>query len=535
MATEKRTGNVVEILDTTLRDGAQAEGISFSINDKFAILDSLVSIGVGFIEAGNPGSNPKDREFFLQYAKRSPEMDGTLLAAFGSTKRKDILPSEDPNIQAILEAGTSVVVIFGKVWDVEVREILRTSPEDNIAIIADTVAYLRGKGRRVIFDAEHYFEAYRDNPDYTNACLHAAAEAGAESLVLCDTNGSAMPDEITSCVAASVAKFPDVQIGIHCHNDCGLAVANSVLAVLAGATHVQGTFNGIGERCGNASLSSIIGNLQGKLGYACIPEDRLCLLTPTSRRLADIANLTLPAGEPFVGTSAFSHKAGMHVDAIKKRASTYEHIDPILIGNDRRFLISEISGRSAVLDVIRRIQPDIDKNSPVVARILERMKDMEHQGYQFEGAAASQDLLVCKELGLYAPFFSLEKLRISTEQPMAGEFSAYSYIKILVDGVDEVTAAEGAGPVNAMDRALKKAMEVFYPELADLRLTDYKVRVINAAATASCVRVLIETTDGSDIWTTVGVSTDILEASWLALVDSIEYKLMLRKLRDFKA
>ncbi len=531
MAAAKDTGKTVEILDTTLRDGAQAEGISFSINDKFAILDSLVSIGVGYIEAGNPGSNPKDREFFLQYAKRAQDMQGTLLAAFGSTKRKDVPAAEDANLQAILDAETSVVVIFGKVWDTEVREILRTELEDNLAIISDTVTYLRSRGRRVIFDAEHYFEAYRDNADYTNACLKAAADSGAESLVLCDTNGSAMPDEVSGCIAESVALFPELRIGIHCHNDCGLAVANSVLAVLAGATHVQGTFNGIGERCGNASLSSIIGNLQGKLGYRCIPDERLELLTPISRRLADIANLTLPAGEPFVGTSAFSHKAGMHVDAMKKRASTYEHIDPSTVGNDRRFLISEISGRNAVMDVVRRIDPDVDKNSPVVSRILERMKDMEYKGYQFEGAAASQDLLVCKELGIYEPFFRLEKLRISSEQPMIGEYSAYSYIKILVDGVDEVTAAEGAGPVNAMDRALKKAMEVFYPELAELRLTDYKVRVLNAEATASCVRVLIETTDGTDIWTTVGVSTDILEASWLALVDSIEYKLMIQKIR----
>lgn len=532
MAGTDQAGKHVEILDTTLRDGAQAEGVSFSINDKFAILDSLVGIGVGYIEAGNPGSNPKDREFFAQYAQRKPDMQNTLLCAFGSTRRKGTAASQDSNLTAMLEAQTPVIVVFGKVWDVEVREILRTDLAENLEIIADTVSFFRGNGKRVIFDAEHYFEAWRDNPDYTADCLRSAAKAGAESLVLCDTNGSALPDEIITCVSASVAAYPEVRIGIHCHNDCGLAVANSVLAVQAGATHVQGTFNGIGERCGNASLSAIIGNLQGKMGYRCIPEDRLRLLTPTTRRMADISNLTLPAGEPFVGTSAFSHKAGMHVDAIKKRSSTYEHIDPATIGNDRRFLISEISGRSAVLDVVRRIRPDIDKSSPVVSQVLERMKDMEHRGYQFEGAQASQDLLVCKELGVYQPFFNLEKLRISSEQPMVGEYSAYSYIKILVDGVDEVTAAEGAGPVNAMDRALKKAMEVFYPELVDLRLTDYKVRVINADATASCVRVLIETTDGQDIWTTVGVSTDVLEASWLALVDSIEYKLMLRKLQD---
>ena len=535
MAISREARIPVEILDTTLRDGAQAEGISFSINDKFAILESLVSIGVSYIEAGNPGSNPKDREFFSKYTQRAPQMDDTRLAAFGSTKRKDVLPADDSNLQAILEASTSVVVIFGKVWDMEVREILRITPGDNLGLIADTVSYMLENGRRVIFDAEHYFEAYKANSDYAISCLQAAVSAGAECLVLCDTNGSAMPDTVGGCVAEAVARFPGIRIGIHCHNDCGLAVANSVIAVQAGATHVQGTFNGIGERCGNANLASIIGNLQAKLGYSCIPDARLARLTPITRRLADIANLSLPSGEPFVGTSAFSHKAGMHVDAIKKNSSTYEHVDPEAVGNNRRFLISEISGRSAVLDVVRRIRPDIDKNSPEVSRILDRMKALEHQGYQFEGAAASQDLLVCKELGLYEPFFHLEKLRISSEQPVIGDFSAHSYIKILVGGVDEVTAAEGAGPVNAMDRALKKAMEVFYPELSDLRLTDYKVRVLNAAATASCVRVLIETTDGTDIWTTVGVSTDILEASWLALVDSIEYKLMIQKLHNTQA
>lgn len=532
MANASKKGQPIEILDTTLRDGAQAEGVSFSINDKMAILGSLVDLGIAYIEAGNPGSNPKDREFFTRLGEVKPAMDRSSLCAFGATKRKDTAAAEDPGLAALLAADTSVVVVFGKVWDLEVREILRTSEEENLSIIADTVTFLRQRGRRVIFDAEHFFEAWRDHPRYTADCLQAAAAAGAECLVLCDTNGSALPHEITACVTEMVARYPGVKIGIHCHNDCGLAVANSILAVQAGATHVQGTLNGIGERCGNANLSSIIGNLQGKMGYDCIPRERLPLLTPMSRRMADIANLTLPAGEPFVGTSAFSHKAGMHVDAIKKHPATYEHIDPAAVGNDRRFLISEISGRSAVLDVVRRIQPDIDRTSPVVTQVLERMKDLEHQGYQFEGAQASQDLLVCKELGLYEPFFRLEKLRISSEQPMSGEHSAYSYIKILVDGVNEVTAAEGAGPVNAMDRALKKAMEVFYPELADLRLIDYKVRVLNAEATASCVRVLIETTDGRDIWTTVGVSTDILEASWLALVDSLEYKLMLKKLRD---
>lgn len=340
-----------------------------------------------------------------------------------------------------------------------------------------------------------------------------------------------MPEVIADKTREVVSSLPSsVRVGIHCHNDAGLAVANSLAAVLAGACHVQGTLNGIGERCGNANLSTIIANLHLKYNITCIPPQNLVKLTPLARRMAEISNLNLPNSEPYVGISAFSHKGGMHVDGVKKNPLTFEHVNPEVVGNTRRFLLSEISGRSAVLDIIRKVKPDIDRDAPEVGFVLQKLKEMEHQGFQYEGAEASLELLVCKELGLYRPFFTLEKLRIASEQPRSGAYSAYSFIKIMVDGIGEVTAAEGEGPVNAMDRALKKAMEVFYPELTSVRLTDYKVRVIDSKATASVVRTLIESTDGKHFWNTVGVSNDILEASWQALVDSLEYRLMRHQL-----
>lgn len=520
----------VEILDTTLRDGAQAEGISFSVNDKFQILETLVALGVRYIEAGNPGSNPKDREFYASYQSSRPAMDQSLLAAFGSTRRKGVAPEDDEGLKDLLNSGSPVIVLFGKVWDMEVRDILRCTQKENLAMIRDSIAWLHAQGREVIFDAEHYFEARLASPSYALSCLLAAREGGAAVVCLCDTNGSAMPETISELTREAVTELPGVRIGIHCHNDGGVAVANTLAAVLAGASHVQGTLIGIGERCGNANLSAVIANLHLKYGITAIPSDRLERLTPLSRKMADIANISLPGSDPYVGASAFSHKGGMHVDGVKKNPATFEHVNPGTVGNSRRFLLSEISGRSAVLDIIHRVRPDIGRDAPEVACVLHKLKEMEHEGYQFEGAEASQELLVCKELGLYKPFFSLEKLRIASEQPRSGAFSAYTYIKIMVDGVGEATAAEGEGPVNAMDRALKRAMQVFYPQLTEVRLIDFKVRVINSEATASKVRTLIESTDGKLIWNTVGVSTDILEASWKALVDSLEYKLMRRQL-----
>ena len=520
----------VEILDTTLRDGAQAEGISFSVNDKFQVVETLAALGVRYIEAGNPGSNPKDRAFYNRFQTEPPKMDQSLLAAFGSTRRKHTDVAQDPRLRDLLDAGTPVIVLFGKVWDLEVRDILKCSHKENIAMIRESVAWCCSQGREVIFDAEHYFEASLANEEYALRCLEAACEGGASVVCLCDTNGASMPELISEKTRKAVDTLTDVRVGIHCHNDAGLAVANSIAGVLAGASHVQGTLNGIGERCGNANLSTIIANLQLKYDISCIPEDRLDQLTPLTRKMADVANLTLPNGEPYVGLSAFSHKGGMHVDGVKKNPITFEHIDPRTVGNNRRFLLSEVSGRSAVLDIIRKVKPDIGRDAPEVGQVLQKLKEMEHQGYQYEGAEASLALLICKELGLYQPFFKLEKLRIASEQPRSGTVSAYAFIKIFVDGVGEATAAEGEGPVNAMDQALKRAMQVFYPELTHVRLTDYKVRVLTAEATASQVRTLIESTDGRQIWNTVGVSNDILEASWQALVDSLEYQLMRRQL-----
>ena len=515
----------VEILDTTLRDGAQAEGISFSVNDKYRIASLLSSIGIKYIEAGNPGSNPKDREFFSEFSDKCNIGEKSVLAAFGSTRRKGTLPAQDPGIADIVAAGTDTVVIFGKVWDVEVRDILRCSQDENVEMIRDTMEYFKSLGKEVIFDAEHYFEAYMCNQEYAIRCLKAAEAGGASAVVLCDTNGATMPEVVDVCVREAVSEV-GCKVGIHTHNDSGLAVANSLVAVLAGATHVQGTFNGIGERCGNANLSTIIPNLQLKYGIECIPADKMPMLTHVARAMADVANITLTGQEPYIGSSAFSHKAGMHVDGVKKNPSTFEHVEPESVGNARRFLMSEISGRSAIMDIISKYDSSIDKSSPKVAQILSKLKEMEHKGYHFEGAQASQELLVCKELGSYKPYFSLEKMRISGELPWLGEFSASAFIKIIVDDVSEVTASEGDGPVNAMDQALRKALEVFYPEINTIRLTDYKVRVLDTKATASHVRVLIESTDGDEIWSTVGVSTDILEASWIALVDSLEYRLM---------
>ena len=524
----------VDILDTTLRDGAQAEGISFSVSDKLSVFEAISDIGVKYVEAGNPGSNPKDREFFGTSSRR--KKSGTHLCAFGSTKRKDKTCDEDPQIQSLLSAGTDTIVIFGKVWEMEVREILRAAPEENVRMISDTVSYFTGRGIEVIFDAEHYFEAAADNREYVKKCLLAAQAAGASCVCLCDTNGATMPEQVAEFVseAVSLMNGRNCKIGIHCHNDSGLAVANTIEAVLAGAEHVQGTFNGIGERCGNANLSTIIPNLQLKYGIRCIPEDRMNLLTPTSRKLADIENLSLPANEPYVGTSAFAHKAGMHVDAIKKNARTFEHVAPESVGNARRLLVSEIAGKAAILDLIRRIRPDIEKTSPEVEQVLSTVKQMEHDGYSFEGAEASQELLVCRVLGIYKPFFELERIAVNSEHPHVGELSASSFIKIHVDNKTEVTAEEGDGPINAIDKALRKAMEVFYPELKKTRLSDYKVRVLSRHATASSVRVLIETTDGENSWRTVGVSTDIITASYQALVDSLEYPLMLSRLKKMK-
>jgi len=514
----------IEILDSTLRDGAQAEGISFSVHDKLAVLEALDSIGIPLVEAGNPGSNPKDMEFFKE-AARLP-LKSARIAAFGATRRKDIAAKDDPGLASLLAAGTETVVVFGKSWTLHVTDIIRTSLEENLAMIRDSLAFLRAAGRRTIFDAEHFFDGWLADRAYAMRTLEAALEAGAECIALCDTKGGCLPETIARATAEAAALAGSVAVGIHCHNDSGLAVANSLAAVAAGAVHVQGTFIGFGERCGNANLSTIIPNLQFKMGRECVSAQAMAGLTACSRRIAEIANMPLPDDLPYVGTKAFAHKAGMHADGVLKHPASFEHVAPESVGNERRVLLSEVAGRSAVMDKIKRVDPTIARDDPVVGRIVARLKELEQEGYQFEGAEASFALLVRKALGIYKPLFNLERFRIIGERP-SEDGGSQAMIKIEVDGQTEFTAAEGDGPVNALDRALRKALERFYPSLRSVRLTDFKVRVLNSAmASAAKVRVLIESTDGKDIWSTVGVSSDIIEASWKALVDSVEYKLI---------
>lgn len=514
----------VEILDSTLRDGAQGEGISFSVEDKLAVTRLLDSLGVPYIEAGNPGSNPKDLEFFRRASEL--RLKHARLVAFGSTRRKGIAVEEDANVQALLTADTQVVSLFGKCWDLHVRDILQTTDEENFAMIGDTVAFFKGKGKRVVFDAEHFFDGYKANPVFAMQALEAAVLAGADVLALCDTNGGAFPQEIYDITKTVVERFP-VVVGIHVHNDGGMAVANSIMAVEAGATHVQGTYLGFGERSGNANLSAIIPNLQLKRGCTCIPQSCISQLTETARSMAEVANVRLQKGEPYVGSSAFAHKAGMHADGVLKNPTTFEHINPELVGNERRFLMSEITGRTAVLEKIRRYCPEIHKTSPELHAIIEELKTMEMEGYQYEGADGSFELLVRRCLHTFPSFFSLVYYRITGEKPYDEGQSAIACLKVKVGEKCEIAAGEGNGPVNALDIALRSALSGFYPSLTGVHLVDYKVRVMDSRqATAAKVRVLITSTDGVREWTTVGVSSDVIEASWIALCDSIEYKLI---------
>lgn len=537
MENTEKNERTVEIFDSTLRDGAQGEGISFSVQDKLNIVKTLDELGISYIEAGNPGSNPKDLEFFQEVKKI--KLQNARLVAFGATRRKDISVESDVNLQSLLVAETSHVAIFGKSWDFQVREILKASLEENLSMIYETVAFLTKNNRKVIFDAEHFFDGYKANPEYALMSLKSAVKGGAICLSLCDTNGGTMPSQIKEIVEKVVKEFtPEgVTIGIHTHNDTGMAVANSVIAVEAGAGQVQGTFIGIGERTGNANLSTIIPNLELKLGYKCLPEGNIRLLTPYARRIAEIANVTLEETMPYVGQTAFAHKAGMHIDAVTKNTTAYEHVSPELVGNERVFLMSEVAGRSMIIEKIKKFDKTITKDSPVAAAIIQQVKELEHEGYQFEGADGSFELLVRKAIGKYQPFFKLHYYKILGEQPpLDKSLCSFAQLKIEVDGKEEITAGEGDGPVHALDVALRKALEHFFPAVADIRLTDYKVRVLDSkSATAARVRVLIESTDGVDQWATVGVSPDVMAASWQALVDSFEYKLIKDVEKKFKA
>jgi len=512
----------ITVYDTTLRDGAQTEGISFSVQDKLHITEKLDGLGVHVIEGGWPGSNPKDAEFFRR-AKRL-RLKHAKLAAFGSTRRA-ASPAKDPNLQALLKAETPIVTIFGKSWDLHVRDVLRIGAEDNLRVIEDSVAWLKRRDRIVVYDAEHFFDGYRENAHYAVKTLKAALAGGADAIVFCDTNGGSTPGHISEVITASSDGLR-VPLGIHTHNDSELAVANALAAVLAGCRQVQGTINGYGERCGNANLISIIPVLQLKMGYHCLPEAKLKELTEVSRYVAEVSNLAHQTHQPFVGSSAFAHKGGVHVNAVMKNPQTYEHLDPSQVGNQRKILVSELSGRSSLVIKAESLSLDLSKDTPQAKRLLKLLQQLEHEGYHFEAAEGSFELLLKRQLKQFKPFFTLEGFRIIIEKRDHRLISEAS-IKLRVNGVPEQTAAEGDGPVNALDNAIRKALGRFYPTLRDMHLTDFKVRVLEEkAGTAAKVRVLIESQDAQDSWGTVGVSENIIEASWQALVDSIEYKLL---------
>ena len=529
----------IEILDTTLRDGAQGEGISFSVQDKLAVARALDEFGIAWIEAGNPGSNPKDMEFFR--LAESLKLENARLCAFGATRKKGLAPAEDPHLQSLLAAETGGAVIFGNSWDLHVTGVLGVSLEENLDMIAQTVSFLAERGRRVIYDAEHFFDGFAANLDYALASLKAAREAGASRLVLCDTNGGTFPDAISAAVRAVREALPQdadagLLIGIHANNDAGMAAANTVTAVQAGCRHVQGTLAGFGERCGNTALAAVIPSVSLKLGLSCLPDGRLERLFDLTRKVAEIANVTVPDDMPYVGAHAFSHKAGMHADAILKVKHSFEHIEPAAVGNDRRFLMSEVGGRSAIAERVRKLEPGVTRDHPVIAALANRLKALEAEGWQFEGADASFELLVRRELGRYQPLFRIEAYRVVSEHPPSDVLAcSHAWAKVWVDGKADIAAAEGNGPVNALDSALRRALRRFYPDLEQMRLSDFKVRVIDGnAATAAKVRVLIESTDGQNAWSTVGVSEDIIDASRAAL-DSLEYKLIGDIERRFKA
>lgn len=512
------------IYDTTLRDGTQGSGVSFSVQDKLRVAERLDAFGVHYIEGGWPGSNPKDVAFFEAAAARP--WRHAKIAAFGSTRRGGVKVEDDPQVRTLLAANTPVVTIVGKSWLLHVTEILNVTVAENLAMIAETVAHIKAQGREVFYDAEHFFDGYKADPLHALATIQAAAEAGADVVVLCDTNGGTLPGEIASIFSAAQQHLgPAGRIGIHTHNDCGLGVANALAAAGAGAVQIQGTINGYGERTGNCNLTTLLPCLQAKMNLAIVLD--LSLLTELSRFVDELANLPPDPRAPFVGTSAFSHKGGLHAHAVQKIAHSYEHIAPAAVGNRQHILVSELSGQSNVLSRAKAHGIELGKGSPEVGAILKEVKRLENEGFEFEAAEASFDLLVRRHLGLYEPLFSLLEYHCSFRRDGAGMYqTCEATVKLRVNGVAEYTVAAGDGPVNALDAALRKALRPFYPEIDGISLTDYKVRIVDGhRATAAKTRVLITSTDGFESWGTVGVSDNIIEASWQALVEGLEFKL----------
>lgn len=516
---------IIEIYDTTLRDGAQSEGVSFSVEDKLRITQKLDELGVHFIEGGWPGSNPKDVEYFEQV--KALKLSHARVAAFGSTHHAKYKVEDDPNMRALVDAETSVITIFGKTWDLHVRDALGISNDKNLALIGNSIRHLKKHAELVFFDAEHFFDGFKANAEYAIKCLKAAEDAGADCVILCDTNGGTLPHEVEAIVTRVLSELR-APVGIHAHNDSEVAVANSLAAINLGAVQVQGTINGLGERCGNANLCSVIASLKLKMGMDCIPDDRLKTLRDTSRFVTEIANMRHFARQPFVGESAFAHKGGIHVSAIARNPLTYEHIRPELVGNAQRVLVSDLAGKSNVIRKARECGMKLDVDSPELDAIVKSLKKLENQGYQFEGADASFEILMKKAMGLHRSFFYLIGFRVIVEKRREGEEPlSEATIQVKVGGHVEHTAAAGNGPVNALDMALRKALEKFYPQLKQVSLIDYKVRVLTASTgTGANVRVLVESGDGQSKWGTVGVSENIIEASWQALVDGIDYKLL---------
>jgi len=516
---------LIEVFDTTLRDGTQGEHVTLSVTDKLRIARRLDTFGIDIIEGGWPGSNPKDQAFFEEV--RDIPWEHASICAFGSTRRAGNTPQDDPNLQAMLQADTPVVSLFGKSWTLHVEKALGVSYQENLNMISSSVGYLKGKGRRVIYDAEHFFDGYREDAAYAMATLLMAAEAGADVLVLCDTNGGTLPDEVGRIVDAVRAGMPGYLLGIHAHNDSGCAVANTLMAVRAGARHIQGTINGIGERTGNVDLCAAIACLQLKMGFVCVPPEKIHGLTDLSYFVDEVANMVPIDRSPFVGRSAFAHKGGIHVSAVMKEPRAYEHLEPELVGNKRRVLVSDLSGQSNVRYKAEEFGITLNGRNQA-RRAVRRIKELEHLGYEFQGAEASFELLLRSVRGEDTEMFRLDRLRVYSEQHEGGAIWSEATVAIFVDGTRELAVAEGVGPVDALSKALQKALCRSFPSLENVRLADYKVRVLNPEdATAAAVRVLIEHHDntGEHRWHTVGVSTNILEASWQAVAEGIQYYL----------
>ncbi|MCG6910686.1 MAG: citramalate synthase [Deltaproteobacteria bacterium] len=522
------------VYDTTLRDGTQGENINFSAEEKLKIARRLDDLGVHYIEGGWPGSNPRDAQFF-ELAKKE-KFQHARLAAFGATRKQGLKPEEDANLKALLDSETAAVTIFGKTWDLHIEQIMNNTPAENLCMIQDSIAYLKSAGREVIYDAEHFFDGYKANAAYAVETLAAALEGGAAFVVLCDTNGGTLPFEIDAIFAdvklrldemyKGARKKPRIRFGIHTHNDCGMALANTVAAVRCGASMVHGTINGYGERCGNADLTAVIPVICSKMDLPCLPPENLKKLITVSRAVSETANIVPLNSRPFVGKSAFAHKGGIHVNAIMKNPDAYEHMDPEIVGNSRRVLVSDMSGKSNIEYKAMELGMKLGGNGFDSRQIVSKVKDLEQEGYQFDVADGSFKILTQKLTRQFKPLFDLESFRVTIEKDKDQPCTAHATIKISVDGRNEITAAEGFGPVSALDNALRKALDRFYPDLDTMRLVDFKVRVIDGrVGTAAKVRVLIESRDREDLWSTIGVSEDIIEASWQALADSFQYKL----------